>query len=90
MNEDVVISLLVGAVELAAKLAAPPLLAGLVVGLVVSVFQAIMQIQEATLAFIPKIVAVVVVLVIAGPWMLSEVVGYTHELLDSIPQIVGQ
>jgi flagellar biosynthetic protein FliQ len=75
--------------NVAFKVAMPPLLAGLVVGLVVSVFQAVTQIQEQTLAFIPKIVAMAVVLVIAGPWMLGQVLSYTSDLYNSIPGLVG-
>jgi flagellar biosynthetic protein FliQ len=67
----------------------PLLLAGLVVGLVVSVFQAVTQIQEQTLAFIPKIVAIAAVLVILGPWMLGQVLTYTSDLYNSIPGLVG-
>jgi flagellar biosynthetic protein FliQ len=68
----------------------PLLLAGLVVGLIVSVFQAVTQIQEQTLAFIPKIVAIAAVLVILGPWMLGQIVTYTTDLYESIPGLVGQ
>ena len=63
----------------------PLLLVGLVVGLVVSVFQAVTQIQEQTLSFIPKIIAMAVVLVVAGPWMLDQLVTYTQQLYASIP-----
>ena len=89
MNQDVVISLAMQAMQLAMKVALPLLLAGLVVGLVVSVFQAVTQIQEQTLAFIPKIIAVAAVIVIAGPWMLGQVLQYTTELYNSIPALVG-
>lgn len=67
------------------KVAGPVLLVALVVGLLVSVFQAITQIQELTLAFIPKIIAVGLVIAFAGPWMLDVMVGWTRELLSSIP-----
>jgi flagellar biosynthetic protein FliQ len=66
-----------------------PLLSGLVIGLVVSVFQAVTQIQEQTLTFIPKIVGMAVVLVVGGPWMLSQVVSSTEQLYSSIPSLVG-
>ena len=89
MNTDVVISLATQAMNVAFKVAMPLLLAGLVVGLIVSVFQAVTQIQEQTLAFIPKIVAMAVVLVIAGPWMLGQVLSYTSDLYNSIPGLVG-
>ena len=69
--------------------AAPVLLVVLVVGLVVSVFQAATQINEATLSFVPKIVATVVVLAVAGPWMMTTLVEYLQRVLQSIPQAVG-
>jgi flagellar biosynthetic protein FliQ len=90
MNSDQVISLATQAMDVAFKVAMPLLLAGLVVGLIVSVFQAVTQIQEQTLAFIPKIVAIAAVLVIGGPWMLGQVVQYTSDLYNSIPGLVGQ
>ena len=69
--------------------AAPVLIAVLVVGLVVSVFQAATQINEATLSFVPKIIAAVAVLAIAGPWMMSTLVEYLQRTLQSIPGAVG-
>ena len=90
MNTDVVISIATQAMNLAFKVAMPLLMAGLVVGLIVSVFQAVTQIQEQTLAFIPKIVAIAAVLVILGPWMLGQVLSYTSDLYESIPALVGQ
>ncbi len=89
MNQDVVISLAMQAMSLALKVALPLLGAGLVVGLLVSIFQAITQIQEMTLAFIPKIVAIGLVLLIAGPWMLGQIVSYTEQLYGGIPGLVG-
>jgi flagellar biosynthetic protein FliQ len=69
--------------------AAPVLLTVLVVGLVVSVFQAATQIHEQTLSFVPKIVAAVGVLAIAGPWMLTSLVEFLQRTLQSIPTVVG-
>jgi flagellar biosynthetic protein FliQ len=68
---------------------APVLLAVLVVGLVVSIFQAATQINEATLSFVPKIIAAVVVLAVAGPWMMTTLVEYLQRTLQSIPGAVG-
>ena len=68
---------------------APILLTVLAVGLVVSVFQAATQISEATLSFVPKIVAAVAVLALLGPWMLTTLVEYLREMLQSIPGAVG-
>ena len=68
---------------------APLLLTVLVVGLVVSIFQAATQINEVTLSFVPKMVAAVVTLTIAGPWMLSTLVEYIQRTLQAIPSVVG-
>ena len=68
---------------------APVLLVILAVGLVVSVFQAATQINEATLSFVPKIIAAVVVLAIAGPWMMTTLVEYLQRTLQAIPSAVG-
>ncbi len=89
MNQDTVVNLSTQAMELALKLALPLLLVGLAVGLLVSVFQAVTQIQEQTLSFIPKILAIAVVLVVGGPWMLGELLTYTTDLWSSIPDMVG-
>jgi flagellar biosynthesis protein FliQ len=89
MNQDVVVSLTMDAISVAMKVAVPMLLAGLVVGLIVSVFQAITQIQEQTLAFIPKVATLVAIMVLFGPWMLGQLETYTVALWASIPQMVG-
>jgi len=69
--------------------AAPVLLTVLVVGLMVSIFQAATQINEATLSFVPKMIAAVAVLTIAGPWMLNTLVEYLQRMLQAIPSAVG-
>ena len=89
MSTDVVISLATQAMNVAFKVAMPLLLAGLVVGLVVSVFQAVTQIQEQTLAFIPKILAIAGVLIVGGPWMLNQLLSYTTDLWSRIPTLIG-
>lgn len=68
---------------------APILLSVLAIGLLVSIFQAATQIHEATLSFVPKVVGAVVVLAIAGPWMLTTLVEYLQRTLQSIPSAVG-
>ncbi len=90
MNQDVAINLAMDAVALSLKVGLPILGVGLIVGVVISVFQAVTQIQEMTLAFIPKILATVLVIVVAGPWMLSQIVTYTSELYTGIPGMVGR
>ena len=89
MNQDVVISLGMEAIQVSLKIGLPLMLVGLIVGLLVSIFQAVTQIQEMTLTFIPKILALGVVLVVGGPWMLSELLTYTEELYRGIPGLVG-
>ncbi|HWT95102.1 MAG TPA: flagellar biosynthesis protein FliQ [Solirubrobacteraceae bacterium] len=89
MSSDTVVSLGTDAMTLALKIGLPILLAGLIVGLLISVFQAVTQIQEQTLTFIPKILATIAVIVIAGPWMLDQMVLYAHDLYGSIPEIAG-
>jgi flagellar biosynthetic protein FliQ len=88
MTQDTVTSLIVDMMGVTMKVAMPMLLSALIVGLAVSVFQAVTQIQEQTLSFIPKILALVAVIAIAGPWMLSSVVDWTHDLWGDIPQTV--
>ncbi|APR97457.1 hypothetical protein PATSB16_41230 [Pandoraea thiooxydans] len=70
-------------------LAAPPLLVALAAGLLVSLFQAATQINEMTLSFIPKLLAVFATLVIAGPWMLNLMTDYMRQILDAIPGMVS-
>ena len=68
---------------------APVLLTILAVGLIVSIFQAATQLHEATLSFVPKLVAAVAVLAVAGPWMLTTLVEYLQRMLQAIPSVVG-
>jgi len=89
MNQDVVVSIAVQAMEVGLKVALPMLLVGLAIGLLVSIFQAVTQIQEQSLSFIPKILGLVVVIIVAGPWMLGQLVSFTQELYGSIPTLVG-
>ncbi|MBS0339473.1 MAG: flagellar biosynthesis protein FliQ [Proteobacteria bacterium] len=77
------------AMQVTLLLAAPLLLVALLVGLVISIFQAATQINEATLSFIPKLLAVFATLVVAGPWMLEQMLDYMRQLFGSIPNIVG-
>jgi flagellar biosynthetic protein FliQ len=89
MDQDTVMNLSTQALDLSIKIGGPLLLVGLAVGLIVSVFQAITQIQEQSLSFIPKIIATAVVLMVAGPWMLNQLLSYTENLYRSIPTLVG-
>ena len=89
MNQETVLQLGRNALEMCLILAGPVLVFGLVAGLVVAVFQALTQIHEMTLTFIPKILALGVVMAIAGPWMLGELLTYTENLYRGIPGLVG-
>jgi len=89
MSADTVVELATQALELTLRVALPLLLVGLVVGVAVSVFQAVTQIQEQTLSFIPKILALAGVLIVAGPWMLNQLLSYTTDLWSAIPQLIG-
>ena len=89
MNQDTVVNLVVDMMAVALKIALPLLLTGLIIGLAVSIFQAVTQIQEQTLSFIPKVIGLVVVILVAGPWMLDQVVTYTQQLYERIPSLIG-
>jgi len=89
MTAQTVLTLAQQALWITALVAAPLLLTALAVGLVVSIFQAATQINEMTLSFIPKLLAIFGALVIAGPWMLAMLVDYMQRLFTSIPQMIG-
>jgi len=89
MNPALVIDIGVRAMVVAAKLGAPMLITALVVGFAISVFQSITQIQEVTLSFVPKVVAVALALVISGQWMISEMITFTQSLFNLIPHLIG-
>ncbi|OJU91886.1 MAG: flagellar biosynthetic protein FliQ [Burkholderiales bacterium 66-5] len=77
------------ALMLLLMIALPALGAVMVVGLIVSIFQAVTQVHEATLSFVPKLVAAVLVFALAGPWMVTTLVDYLRSTIESIPSIVG-
>lgn len=89
MTPESVITIGQQALEVTILVSAPLLLAALAVGLLVSVFQAATQINEMTLSFIPKLLVMFIVLVVAGPWMLNLLMDYTRRLFSSIPGLVG-
>jgi len=78
-----------GAMLLTAKLALPILLTSLVIGLVVSLFQSVTQIQEVTLTFVPKLVGIALVLMVAGHWMLGQFTGYVNQLYGQVASLLG-
>lgn len=90
MTEELVIKLGQDALRTTALLAAPLLVSTLVVGLAVSVFQALTQINEATLTFIPKMIVVAAVIVLAGPWMMDVMSTYTVNLFENIAVMVRE
>ena len=88
MTDSDVMHIAVQAMILGAKLAAPILLISLVIGFVISLLQAVTQVQEMTLTFVPKVIAVAVVLLVAGNWMLGESVTFTRQLFDQLPDML--
>jgi len=89
MTPETVMTIAQRALEMTVLLAAPLLLVALVIGLLVGIFQAATQIHEMTLSFIPKLIGMAAALVIAGPWMLKQLVSYTRMLIESIPSLIG-
>ncbi len=89
MTEALVVSIMVEAMRMATLLSAPILIGALVVGLLVSIFKAVTQIQEQTLAIIPKMGAMVAVIAILFPWFLSQATTYMSSIFNNIPQFIG-
>ncbi|MBT3983767.1 MAG: flagellar biosynthesis protein FliQ [Bacteriovoracaceae bacterium] len=90
MENDFIVDLASGAIKVAVMLAAPMLLGALVIGILVSIFQAVTQINEQTLSFIPKILVIMGILVLGSPWMLDTLTDYTTNLYTNIPKMVMQ
>ena len=89
MSPELVINIVQNAMSVLLMVAAPVLLVSLLVGLLVSVLQAATQINEMTLTFIPKLLALFLTLVLAGPWILNTLIDYTTRLFQSIPNVIG-
>jgi flagellar biosynthetic protein FliQ len=89
MNDTQVIHIAMQAMMVTAKLAAPALVTALVVGFAVSMFQSATQIQEFTLAFVPKAIGVGIALLVSGHWMLNTMISFTQDLLRGIPRLLG-
>ena len=89
MSDHVVVNIAVQSILLATKLAAPMLGISLAIGLVVGLLQSATQIQEQTLTFVPKLAGVAIVILLAGHWMLAEMIGFTHSLFNMIPQLLS-
>jgi len=88
VNDHAVVNIAVQSILLAAKLAAPILAVSLAIGLVVGLLQSATQIQEQTLTFVPKLVGVALVILLAGHWMLGQTIAFTHSLFNMIPQLL--
>jgi flagellar biosynthetic protein FliQ len=88
MNEDIVIQLGQDALKTLAMLSAPLLLSTMIIGLIISIFQALTQINENTLTFVPKMIVIAIVLILAGPWMLDLMNNYTVHLFENIATVV--
>jgi flagellar biosynthetic protein FliQ len=89
MDTNAVLDVGLAAIIIAAKLCAPILITSLVVGFGVSLVQSVTQIQEVTLSFVPKAIAVAAALLIAGHWMISEMVSFTQQLFERIPGLLS-
>ncbi len=89
MTSQTVLTIVEQALEVGVLLSAPMLGAALVTGLLVSFFQAATQINEMTLSFIPKLLVLVLMLMLAGPWMINLMIDYMHRLFTSIPGLIG-
>ena len=89
MTPGIVIDIGRHAVELTLMISAPLFVAALAVGLLVSIFQAATQINEATLSFVPKVVAIFLTLILAGPWMITVMTDYVRRLYEAIPGLIG-
>ncbi len=90
MSDQTVIHIAVMTIMVSAKVAGPLLIVSLAIGLGVSLFQSVTQIQEATLTFVPKLVAVAAVIVVGGNWMLHELMSFTEQLFALIPELLGK
>lgn len=88
MENEFVIEVVNQAIKITLMLSAPMLIGALVVGILVSIFQAVTQINEQTLSFIPKILVIITALVIFSPWMMETMVSYTQEHFMSIPELI--
>ncbi|MFC3746306.1 flagellar biosynthesis protein FliQ [Paenibacillus sp. GCM10012306] len=90
MNTEFIIGLAGQAVYIVLEVSAPMLILGLTVGLIISIFQATTQIQEQTLAFVPKIVAVLLALLLFGPWIITKLVDFTSQILGNLHMYIGK
>ncbi len=88
MNEEIIITLGQEALRVTLMVAGPILMVAMVIGILISLLQAVTQINESTLTFVPKIIAIAGVLVLAGPWMLEQLTHYTTDLITRFPELL--
>ncbi len=89
MNDTAVLQIGMDALWLSVKLGAPILLVGLAIGVFIGLLQAVTQVQEVTMTFVPKFIGVIVVFALAGNWMLQEIISFTNALFASIPSLLS-
>ncbi|MBL4621987.1 MAG: flagellar biosynthesis protein FliQ [Immundisolibacteraceae bacterium] len=89
MTDIEVVHLVLGGMEVLVMISMPMLISAMLAGLLIGMFQAATQINEVTLSFIPKLIVLLMVMVIGGPWMLGLIVNYTRRLFESIPGMIG-
>jgi flagellar biosynthetic protein FliQ len=88
MSEAYIVTIGKEAITTALMVAAPILIVSLLIGLLISIFQAVTQIQEQTLTFVPKMLAIIVVMIVLGPWMMKTLIGFTENMLSNIVNVV--
>ncbi|MBV1961489.1 MAG: flagellar biosynthesis protein FliQ [Immundisolibacteraceae bacterium] len=89
MTDNEVVHLVLGGMEVLVMISMPMLISAMLAGLLIGMFQAATQINEVTLSFIPKLIVLLMVMVVGGPWMLGLIVNYTRRLFESIPGMIG-
>jgi len=89
MTDNEVVHLVLGGMQVLVMISMPMLISAMLAGLLIGMFQAATQINEVTLSFIPKLIVLLIVMVVGGPWMLSLIVNYTRRLFQSIPGLIG-
>ena len=89
MNDAQVMDIAVQAMMITMKLAAPILIVSLAIGVAISLLQSVTQVQEYTLTFVPKLAGIALVIVVAGSWMLHELITFTQDLFTRVPSLIG-
>ena len=89
MTDNEVVHLVLEGMQVLVMISMPMLISAMLAGLLIGMFQAATQINEVTLSFIPKLIVLLIVMVVGGPWMLSLIVNYTRRLFESIPGLIG-